>query len=78
MEIKISGLEIKNFDLKMMVKSSMFFFYFEIQRAPSELLLTDQANLAFMAEFLALSSSNTGVALRIWKSNIYQFSPLFF
>ena len=32
-------LEIDLFDLKMMVKSGLDFFYFEIHRAPSEFLL---------------------------------------
>ena len=36
---KILSLEINIFDLKMMVKSGLEFFYFEIHQAPSELLL---------------------------------------
>ena len=36
---KFSSLKIYIFYFKMMVKSGLFFFYFEIQRAPSELLL---------------------------------------
>ena len=34
---KISSLEITVFDLKMMVKSGLEFFYFEIHQAPSEI-----------------------------------------
>jgi hypothetical protein len=33
------SLEIDIFEVKMMVKSGLDFFYFEIHRAPSELLL---------------------------------------
>ena len=36
---KISGLETNIFTLKMMVKSGLDFFYFEIKLAPSELLV---------------------------------------
>ena len=34
---KVLSLKIDIFDLKMMVKSGLEFFYFEIQRAPSEI-----------------------------------------
>ena len=34
---KILSLEINIFDLKMMVKSGLEFFYFEIHQAPSEI-----------------------------------------
>ena len=50
---KISSLEIDIFDLKMMVKSGLDFFYFEIQQAPSEILLTCQANSAFLGRFFS-------------------------
>ena len=33
------GFEMDIFELKMMVKSGLEFFYFEIHQAPSELLL---------------------------------------
>ena len=37
---KISNLEFDIFDLKMMVKSGLDFFYFEIEGAPSKILDT--------------------------------------
>ena len=36
----------------MMMKSGLdFYYFFEIERAPSELLLTGQANSAFLSDF---------------------------
>ena len=53
----------------MMVKRGLDFFYFEIEQAPSELLLTGQANSAFLADFFALGSSNSKGAWSISKIN---------
>ena len=48
---KFSSLKITIFDLKMMVKSGLCrIFYFEIHRAPSELLLPSAKNLPRKAE----------------------------
>jgi hypothetical protein len=55
------SLEIDVFDLKMMVKSSLDFFYFEIQQALSELLQPSAKNLPKKAE-LAWQVSLKGLA----------------
>ena len=47
---KISDLETNIFELKMMVKSGLEFFYFKILLAPSELLLPSAKNLPREAE----------------------------
>ena len=47
---KILRLKMDIFGLKMMVKSGLDFFYFEIHQAPSELLLPSAKNLPRKAE----------------------------
>ena len=47
----ISTSDFMLFELKTMVKSCLE-FYFDIQQAPSELLLTGFAKPAFLADFL--------------------------
>ena len=48
---KILTLEMTMFGLKMMVKSGLYFFYFEVLRAPSELLLPRMAELAWHRKY---------------------------
>ena len=52
---KISSLKIDIFDLKMMVKSGLHFFYFEILLAPSEI----PANLPGQFSLSGKGSSNS-------------------
>ena len=49
------------------MKSGVEFFYFEIPLAPSEILLTCQANSAFLGRFFAMGSSNSEGPGRISK-----------
>jgi len=42
-----------------MVKSGLKLFYLEIELAPSELLLTGQANTGFLLDIVALGNSNS-------------------
>ena len=50
-----------------MVKSGLKLFYLEIEQVPSELLLTGQANSDFLADIVALGSSNSEGARSISK-----------
>ena len=52
----ISTSDFMLFELKTMVKSCLE-FYFDIQQAPSELLLTGEVISAFLAEFLVMGGS---------------------
>ena len=65
--------KINIFGLKMMVKG-LDFFYFEIERAPSSLLLTGQANSAFMADVFVLGRNNSKMVISLQEFHNYRMS----
>ena len=72
---KISSLEVAIFELKMMVKSGLEFFYFEIQRAPPECCCPVQKNLPRKAELTWQASRYLSRGSLIFK--IKNSRPLF-